>query len=321
VVWQEGGPGGQMVNDFGASVEAPYSLLPNFGIPVMIANAAGRSVKTPRFYAAANPQCSLVDLMEEFHFGYVPFVSYLMGRSPTAEAAEYLRDSPMYGAKDIRTPTLLFHGTDDFLPLPLINNIHDQLEASDDLVMLILPNDENPTHFVYYACQGDGIIEFQQPWTDCSRNCPPTTVQCNPPGCTNVLKTAFPACSTSCFIGGSCDPTAPILGWTGVSVEMHNTGSSPMTVLYSARFRERCRYTRYGWWTAIIPASSHYNSPIHYAPIYQTNDGLVKVDAYVIDGNHLDFQYHYFNSFKYCCPDMGGSPGTCTAVCLSLIHI
>lgn len=188
VVWQQGGPGGQMVNDWGAQVEAPYSVLPSFGIPVFMVNAVGRTVKSPQFftdmaegrnfgqldieqvkegvealvhdkvvdparvgitgcsyggyftlqsirtypgfYAAANPQCSLTDLLEEFTMGYTPFISYLMGRAPMADPEEYLKDSPMYGSKDVTTPTLIFHGTDDFLPVPLINNIHDQLKQN-----------------------------------------------------------------------------------------------------------------------------------------------------------------------------------------------
>lgn len=204
VVWQQGGPGGQMTNDFGASVESPYSMLPNFGIPVFVANAAGRSVKSPQFfgdmaegtnfgqldiaqikegvdhlvaegvvdadrvgitgcsyggyfalqsirtypdyYAAANPQCSLVDLFEEFTFGYTPFISYLMGRSPMAEPMEYMQDSPMYGTVDVKTPTLIFHGMEDFLPVPLINNIHDQLEANG-----------TPVTFLRVAEEGHGF--------------------------------------------------------------------------------------------------------------------------------------------------------------------
>lgn len=185
VVWQQGGPGGQMTLDWGTSVEGPYSVLPNFGIPVFMVNAVGRTVKSPQFfsdmaegrnfgqldieqvkegvdalvaqkvadpgrvgitgcsyggyftlqslraypgfYAAANPQCSLTDLLEEFTMGYTPFISYLMGRAPMADPAEYLLDSPMYGSRDVKTPTLIFHGMEDFLPVPLINNIHDQL--------------------------------------------------------------------------------------------------------------------------------------------------------------------------------------------------
>jgi dipeptidyl aminopeptidase/acylaminoacyl peptidase len=204
VVWQQGGPGGQMVNDFGTSVESPYSLLPQFGIPVFMANAAGRSVQDaqffsdmaegrnfgqldiqqikegvealvarkivdrervgitgcsyggyftlqsirtyPDFYAAANAQCSLTDLFEEFTFGYTPFVSYLMGRAPTADPEEYAKDSPLYGSKDVRTPTLLFHGSEDFLPVALIANYHDQLEEADV-----------PVQFLRVAGEGHGL--------------------------------------------------------------------------------------------------------------------------------------------------------------------
>lgn len=204
VVWQQGGPGGQMVSDFGTSVESPYSILPHFGIPVFVANAAGRAIDTPQFYsdmaegsnfgqldidqiaagvealvergiadpdrvgitgcsyggyftlqslrahpdlyAAGNAQCSLSDLFEEFTFGYTPFVSYLMGTSPFADPEEYRLDSPMYGSKDVTAPTLLFHGTEDFLPVPLINNIHDQLEING-----------TPVTFLRVAGEGHGF--------------------------------------------------------------------------------------------------------------------------------------------------------------------
>lgn len=207
VVWQQGGPGGQMTNDWGGSVEGPYSMLPGFGIPVFMVNAVGRTVKSPQFftdmaegrnfgqldieqvkegvealigqkvvdparvgitgcsyggyftlqsirtypsfYAAANPQCSLTDLLEEFTMGYTPFISYLMGRSPLADPEEYLKDSPMYGSKDVTTPTLIFHGAEDFLPVPLINNIHDQLA-------------QNGTPVTFLRVKGEGH-GFRQP--------------------------------------------------------------------------------------------------------------------------------------------------------------
>ncbi len=204
VFWQQGGPGGQMWNDFGASVESPYSLLPHFGLPVLIANAAGRSIRSPEFYraladgqnfgqvdirqikdgidqlaahgwvdaqrvgltgcsyggyftlqslrtypttyAAVNPQCSLVDLTNEFTFGYAPLISYLMGSSPFADVAEYLRDSPLYGLAGVRTPTLIFHGADDFLPVPLMHNVHDELEANGA-----------PVRFLRFTGEGHGL--------------------------------------------------------------------------------------------------------------------------------------------------------------------
>jgi dipeptidyl aminopeptidase/acylaminoacyl peptidase len=200
VVWQQGGPGGQIVDDFGTHVEAPYSLLPQFGIPVFLANAAGRTVQNEQFYsdmaagrnfgqldiqqikegvdalvarklvdpkkvgitgcsyggyftlqsirtypgvyAAANAQCSLSDLFEEFTFGYTPFVAYLMGRAPMADPAEYLKDAPFYGSKDVTTPTLLFHGKQDFLPVSLIQQYHDELDARHVPVTFLRVNNE-----------------------------------------------------------------------------------------------------------------------------------------------------------------------------------
>ncbi len=52
VVWQEGGPGGQMLNSWGMSVESPRTLLPNFGIPVIVVNGAGRNSNGAAFYSA-----------------------------------------------------------------------------------------------------------------------------------------------------------------------------------------------------------------------------------------------------------------------------
>jgi dipeptidyl aminopeptidase/acylaminoacyl peptidase len=176
-----------MLRDFGGTVESPYSLLPRFGIPVFVANAVGRSVKSPAFYtamaddrnfgqldiaqirdgvehlidqgvahpgrigitgcsyggyftlqsmrtypgfyAAGNAQCSLTDLFEEFTFGYTPILGYLEGVSPMGDADEYRRDSPYHGAGDITSPLLIFHGTADFLPVQLLTNVHDELDA------------------------------------------------------------------------------------------------------------------------------------------------------------------------------------------------
>lgn len=52
IVWQEGGPGGHMVNSWGMSVESPRTLLPNFGIPVIVVNGAGRNSNGQAFYSA-----------------------------------------------------------------------------------------------------------------------------------------------------------------------------------------------------------------------------------------------------------------------------
>jgi dienelactone hydrolase len=217
VVWQQGGPGGQIVDDFGTSVEAPYSLLPQFGIPVFMANAAGRSVQDaqffsdmaegrnfgqldikqvkegveelvrrrlvdpervgitgcsyggyftlqsvrtyPDFYAAANAQCSLMDLFEEFTFGYTPFVSYLMGRAPMADPDEYSKDAPLYGAKDVTTPMLLFDGTEDFLPVALNQVYHDDLDARGVPVTFLRVEGEG--HGFQYEATQDYAAQLQ----------------------------------------------------------------------------------------------------------------------------------------------------------------
>lgn len=208
VVWQAGGPGGQMTNTWGTSVESPYSLLPAFGIPVFVVNGSGRNsngaafysamadgrnygqrdirdvkegvdaliakgyvnpaavgvtgcsyggyfslqsiVEFPTFYAASNAQCSLNDMMYEYNFGWSPFLAYLIGNSPTGDPAEFVRDSPTYNVGKMRTPLLLFHGTNDFLFFESITNVHDQLALQGV-----------PTRFLRAIGYGHGIGGIQ----------------------------------------------------------------------------------------------------------------------------------------------------------------
>ena len=188
VVWQQGGPGGTITNEWGGNVEMPYNLLPNFGMAVLVLPLPGREGYGPQFYndlangtnygqididenaqvvnqliaggwtsqgrvgitgcsyggyfatqsittypdlfAAANTQCSLLDLLNEWQFGFTGFLSYLEGRTPTSDPAEYVKDSPIYNAEKIRTPTLIFAGTRDFLPYTISSNLHDQINAN-----------------------------------------------------------------------------------------------------------------------------------------------------------------------------------------------
>jgi dipeptidyl aminopeptidase/acylaminoacyl peptidase len=90
----------------------------------------------PDLYAAANTQCSLLDLFHEWQFGFTPYLSYLSGLPITA-ATEYVRDSPLYNTSRIRTPLLIFHGTRDFLPLQIAVNLHDQVEANGTPVKML----------------------------------------------------------------------------------------------------------------------------------------------------------------------------------------
>jgi dipeptidyl aminopeptidase/acylaminoacyl peptidase len=52
VVWQEGGPGVPMINDWAANVENPYALLPNLGVAVLVVPLSGRYGLGPRVYSA-----------------------------------------------------------------------------------------------------------------------------------------------------------------------------------------------------------------------------------------------------------------------------
>jgi dipeptidyl aminopeptidase/acylaminoacyl peptidase len=84
----------------------------------------------PNAYAAANTQCSLLDLFNEFDLGYRALVSYLMGRTPDEDPAEYTKDSPVLNAARVKAPTLIFDGTEDFLPYTISQQLHDSINAA-----------------------------------------------------------------------------------------------------------------------------------------------------------------------------------------------
>lgn len=90
----------------------------------------------PGLFAAANPQCSLLDALTEWQLGYSDRISYLVGQAPMENPSAYLTISPLYGATQITTPTLIFHGTEDFLPIDIVRNFHDMLEAAGAPVTL-----------------------------------------------------------------------------------------------------------------------------------------------------------------------------------------
>jgi dipeptidyl aminopeptidase/acylaminoacyl peptidase len=204
VVWQQGGPGGTMTNEWGGNVEQPFNVLPNFGIAVLMLPLAGREGYGPKFYnaladarnfgsididegaqavqqmirrgwtsrgkvgisgcsyggyyttqsiirhpdlyAAANTQCTLLDLFTEWELGYTPLLSYLEGRTPILDSAEYLRDSPIYNAPKIRTPLLIFAGSADFLPVTISGNLHDQIATG-----------KTPVKFLKFTGEGHGL--------------------------------------------------------------------------------------------------------------------------------------------------------------------
>ncbi|MEM8530894.1 MAG: prolyl oligopeptidase family serine peptidase [Chloroflexota bacterium] len=205
VVWQEGGPGSVMTNRWGASVEAPFALLPNFDMAVLVIPLAGREgygpaffntlyddtnfgqvdidelaaigqqmvddgwvapgqlgisgcsyggyvalqsiARHPEMYAAANPQCALIDLVVEWTRGYATTLPFLQGpATPYTHPQEYQDDSPSYNVDQMIAPVLTFHGTDDFLPITLNANLHQQLV-----------DQEVPARMIRFIGEGHGL--------------------------------------------------------------------------------------------------------------------------------------------------------------------
>ncbi len=102
----------------------------------------------PELYAAANSQCTLLDLFSEFQYGFTSLISYLEGRTPYSDPNEIALDSPINRAANVRTPLLLFHGTADFLPVGIARNFHDQVEMNGV-----------PVDLFTFAREGHGLAE------------------------------------------------------------------------------------------------------------------------------------------------------------------
>lgn len=189
VLWQEGGPGNTMTNQWGGMVSHPFNLLPNFGIPVLVLPLPGREgygpafynalsdgrnfgavdidegveaveqmikrgwtsrgrvgltgcsyggyftaqsiTRHPHIYGAANPQCSLLDLTWLWEEDSMVDAAMIEGRTPADDpSGEYLKDSPLRNAARVRTPLLMFHGEEDYLPVSLAIDFHNQVEAT-----------------------------------------------------------------------------------------------------------------------------------------------------------------------------------------------
>ncbi|ASC73101.1 Dipeptidyl-peptidase 5 [Halomicronema hongdechloris C2206] len=90
----------------------------------------------PRLVAAANPQCSLLDAFTEWQLGYSSLLSYLVGQTPMEDPQRYAYLSPLYNAAAIRTPTLVFHGSEDFLQVDMARNFHDIIADNEVPVMM-----------------------------------------------------------------------------------------------------------------------------------------------------------------------------------------
>ena len=85
-------------------------------------------IRHPATYAAANPQCALVDLFTEWSRGSTAVLTaYLEGLPPYSNVTEYRNDSPAYNVAKVKAAVLSFQGSNDFLPEVLGENMHLQL--------------------------------------------------------------------------------------------------------------------------------------------------------------------------------------------------
>lgn len=55
--------------------------------------------------------------------------------------------SPLYQAPKIRTPTLIFHGSFDFLPVSITENFHEEIAATG-----------TPVRMLRFAGEGHGLF-------------------------------------------------------------------------------------------------------------------------------------------------------------------
>jgi dipeptidyl aminopeptidase/acylaminoacyl peptidase len=104
-------------------------------------------IRHPNTYNAAHTMCSFVDNITEWHRGFNSLVPWGQGLPPMNNLEEYRNDSPIYNAGKIRTPLLTFHGTDDFLPVTLMENTHLQVVASG-----------TPAKMIKFAAAGHGFL-------------------------------------------------------------------------------------------------------------------------------------------------------------------
>ncbi len=79
-------------------------------------------IRHPATYDAAHTMCTISDAVTEWSRGYATAMPFLQGLPPRAALAEYAKDSPSYNAGKVRTPLLAFHGTEDFLPVTVMEN-------------------------------------------------------------------------------------------------------------------------------------------------------------------------------------------------------
>jgi dipeptidyl aminopeptidase/acylaminoacyl peptidase len=120
-------------------------------------------VRHPTLYSAGVTQCTLLDWVYEWQFGFTAFVSFLEGGKTSTEIPdEYIKDSPLYGASNIKAATLMFHGTNDFLPIRITTNFHDQVQRTGAATNLYTFDREG--HGLSFISSQISASQFQLLW-------------------------------------------------------------------------------------------------------------------------------------------------------------
>jgi dipeptidyl aminopeptidase/acylaminoacyl peptidase len=111
----------------------------------------------PELYAAANSQCSIMDMADYWKFNKY-LVTFYEGSLPADRPEEYRRDSPLHSAEAVRRPVLLMQGTEDFLPVKLVRDFRNAVGATETPVELLVFKNEGhsltlPENKLYAAQQ------------------------------------------------------------------------------------------------------------------------------------------------------------------------
>jgi dipeptidyl aminopeptidase/acylaminoacyl peptidase len=108
-------------------------------------------VRHPDLYSAANTQCSLIDMVSEWTRGTFVGGAFLYGSlTPYNAPQEFQSDSPAYNWDQIRTPLLIFHGSQDFLPVTAMENYYSTLAEKGV-----------PTRMVKFMGAAHGMVDVQ----------------------------------------------------------------------------------------------------------------------------------------------------------------
>ncbi|MCB2125802.1 MAG: prolyl oligopeptidase family serine peptidase [Rhodobacteraceae bacterium] len=87
-------------------------------------------VRHSDIYDAGHSMCSIVDWVTEWSRGGGQGAPWLLGKAIYDDPMAYVRVSPVYNASAIKSPLLAFHGTDDFVPIAVMENLMHQVIAA-----------------------------------------------------------------------------------------------------------------------------------------------------------------------------------------------